>query len=94
MPQDNPEPYVQQYKHQLDELKYQLRKDLQQIQEPQARAMMETAAEVLHGLAKAFDDYQQKTEPAWKSSETKVESRKAPEKGNIGPSQSSSPTHG
>lgn len=94
MPQDKPEPYVQQYKHQLDELKYNLRRDLQQIQEPQARAMMETAAEVLSCLAKAFADYQQKTEPAWKSSEAKVETRQAEQKGNIGPSQSSSPTHG
>jgi len=94
MPQDKPEPYVQQYKLQLDELKHQLRKDLQQIQEPQARAMMETTAEVLSGLSKAFDDYQHKTEPAWKSSEAKVETSEDEQKGNIGPSKSSSPTHG
>ena len=29
------------------------------------QAMFETAAEVLGGLAKAFHDYQQKTEKAW-----------------------------
>jgi hypothetical protein len=34
--------------------------------DPQARALFETAAEVLRGLMKALDDYQRGTEPAWK----------------------------
>jgi hypothetical protein len=28
--------------------------------------MFETAAEVLGGLAKAFEDYEKKNEPAWR----------------------------
>lgn len=94
MPQDHPNPYVQQYKYQLDELAYKLRRDLQQIAEPQARALMETSAEVILGLSRAFDDYQQKTEPAWKPSETQVKPKSSETEGNIGPSKSSSPTHG
>jgi hypothetical protein len=94
MPQDNPTPYIQQFKHQFDELTHKLRQDLQQIDEPQARALMETSAEVLQGLYKAFDDYEGKTEPAWKSSETRVESKEGEVKGNVGPSKPSSPTHG
>jgi len=90
MPQDNPSPYIRQYKHQLDELTHKLREDLQQINEPQARALMETSAEVLQGLYRAFDDYQEKDEAAWQPS---VE-QKSPPQGNVGPSQSSSPTHG
>ena len=33
---------------------------------PQLKAMFETAAEVLGGLRKAFSDYEQKNEPAWR----------------------------
>lgn len=43
-----------------------LRKDVEEIQEPQLRAMFETSAEVLEGLVKAFQDYEQKDEPAWR----------------------------
>ena len=94
MPQDDPKPYVNKYQHQFDELTHKIRRDLQQIDEPQARALMETSAEVIQGLSKAFNDYQNKTEPAWKSSETRVETKSAEQSGNVGPSKSSSPTHG
>ena len=94
MAHNDPSPYVQQYRHQFEETVYQLRKDLQEIDEPQARAMMETSAEVLQGLAKAFDDYQHKTEAAWESSETKEEAGKTKPSGKVGPAKSSSPTHG
>jgi hypothetical protein len=35
--------------------------------EPKAQALFETAAEVLTGLVKAFDDYEKKSEEAWRS---------------------------
>ena len=35
------------------------------VDEPQLKAMFETAAEVLGGLKKAFHDYEQKKEKAW-----------------------------
>jgi hypothetical protein len=34
--------------------------------EPQLKAMFETSAEVLGGLIKAFRDYEQKNESAWR----------------------------
>ena len=34
------------------------------VDEPQARALFETTAEVLRGLATAYDHYEQGTEPA------------------------------
>jgi hypothetical protein len=40
--------------------------DIQKVDEPQLRAMFETAAEVLGGLKKAFSDYEQKNEAAWR----------------------------
>jgi hypothetical protein len=33
--------------------------------DPQFKALFETSAEVLIGLAQAFRDYEQKSEPAW-----------------------------
>ena len=45
-----------------------LRADIGKIDEPQQRAMFETSAEVLTGLAKAFNDYEKKNEDAWRKS--------------------------
>ena len=44
-----------------------LRKDIEKIAEPRAQALFETAAEVLNGLVKAFDDYEKKCETAWRT---------------------------
>ncbi len=44
-----------------------LRADIEKITEPKAQALFETSAEVLHGLVKAFDDYEKKTEAAWRT---------------------------
>lgn len=35
-------------------------------EEPRAKALFETSAEVLGGLEKAFHDYESKNEPAWR----------------------------
>ena len=43
-----------------------LREDTGKITDPKAQALFETSAEVLIGLRKAFDDFEQKTESAWK----------------------------
>lgn len=37
-----------------------LRADIEKVDEPQLKAMFETAAEVLGSLKKAFDDYEKK----------------------------------
>ena len=42
-----------------------LREDVRVIRDPRARALFETAAEVLGGLEKAFHDYDKKDELAW-----------------------------
>ena len=44
-----------------------LRKDVGKITEPKAQALFETSAEVLTGLVKAFDDYADKREEAWRT---------------------------
>jgi hypothetical protein len=43
-----------------------LREDVEKVDDPAAKALFETSAEVIIGLEKAFSDYEAKTEPAWK----------------------------
>lgn len=43
-----------------------LREDIKVVEDPQLKAMFETAAEVLTGLNKAFHDFEKKNEQAWK----------------------------
>jgi hypothetical protein len=50
----------------LTETMQHLREDIEKVDEPQLKAMFETSAEVLGGLVKAFRDYEQKNEPAWR----------------------------
>ena len=58
---------TQKLKGQMYALIEQLRADADGITEPKAQALFETSAEVLVGLVKAFDDYEKKNEPAWRS---------------------------
>ena len=50
----------------LDEVARHAREDVGKIAEPKAQALFETRAEVLSGLATAFDHYDRRSEPAWK----------------------------
>jgi hypothetical protein len=50
----------------LQAIKDHLREDIEKVDEPQLKAMFETSAEVLGGLIKAFRDYEQKNESAWR----------------------------
>ena len=42
------------------------RTDIDKIQDARARVLFEVTAEVLGGLTKAFRDYEENNEPAWK----------------------------
>ena len=63
----NPIHHTQKIKAQMRELIDHLRGDVGKVTEPQARALFEVSAEVLTGLVKAFDDYEQKSEAAWRT---------------------------
>ena len=63
----NPKHHTQRMKSRLQETVTHLRQDIDKVDEPQLAAMFETAAEVLLGLVKAFDDYE-KNEAAWRKS--------------------------
>jgi hypothetical protein len=61
----DPRHHTQNMQHRFEELITHLRADGDKVDEPQLKAMFETAAEVLGGLKKAFSDYEQKNEKAW-----------------------------
>jgi hypothetical protein len=64
----DPRHHTQKMKQRLEETIDHLREDIDKVDEPQLKAMFETAAEVLGGLVKAFRDYEQKNESAWRKS--------------------------
>ena len=43
-----------------------LRSDVEKVADPSAKALFEVSAEVLIGLEKAFTDYEEKNEVAWR----------------------------
>lgn len=49
----------------LGELRDQLRSTVSHVEDRQAKAMLETGAEVLGGLRQAFVDYHEGAEEAW-----------------------------
>jgi hypothetical protein len=63
----DPRHHTQKMRKALHDIRNHLREDIQKVDEPQLKAMFETSAEVLGGLEKAFTDYEQKNESAWRS---------------------------
>ena len=64
---NNPIHHTQKIKAQMRQFIEHLREDVGKVTEPKAQALFETSAEVLTGLAKAFDDYEKKSEAAWRT---------------------------
>lgn len=62
----DPRHHTQKMQKALHDIRNHLREDIQTVDEPQLKAMFETSAEVLSGLEKAFKDYEQKNEKAWR----------------------------
>jgi len=50
----------------LQRVRDHLREEVVMVDDLQLKAMLETSAEVLGGLIKAFSDFEQKNEPAWR----------------------------
>jgi hypothetical protein len=62
----DPRHHTQKMQKMLQDIRNHLREDIRKVDEPQLKAMFETSAEVLGGLEKAFKDYEQKNEKAWR----------------------------
>ena len=65
--ENNPIHHTRKIKAQMRQLIEHLREDVGKVAEPKAQALFETSAEVLTGLVKAFDDYEKKSEAAWRT---------------------------
>jgi hypothetical protein len=65
--ENNPIHHTQRIKARMGQLIEHLREDVGKITEPKAQALFETSAEVLTGLVKAFNDYEKKSEEAWRT---------------------------
>jgi hypothetical protein len=67
---NNPIHHTQKIIAQMRQLIEHLRGDVEKVTEPKAQALFETSAEVLIGLVKAFEDYEKKSEAAWRTEPT------------------------
>ena len=65
--ENNPVHHTQKIKAQMIQIIDHLREDVGKVTEPKVQALFETSAEVLTGLVKAFDDYENKNEVAWRT---------------------------
>ena len=57
---------IGQIRHKLLDMVQHTRSEIDQVDDPRARALFETTAEVLEGLAKAYKDYNEGSEAAWR----------------------------
>ena len=64
---NNPIHHTRKIRARMRQLIEHLREDVGKVAEPKAQALFETSAEVLAGLVKAFDDYEKKSEAAWRT---------------------------
>lgn len=69
--ESDPRHHTSRLKKMLNDAANHAREDVVKITDPKAQALFETSAEVLKGLVKAFDDFEQKNEPAWRTANAK-----------------------
>ena len=67
-PENDPRHHTAKIKQMLTETMEHARKDVGKVSDPKAKALFETTAEVLAGLKKAYEHYEQHAEGAWRTS--------------------------
>jgi hypothetical protein len=65
-PESDPRRHTANIKRMLEDTARHAREDVKKVDDPKARALFETSAEVLDGLRKAYEDFEQKNEGAWR----------------------------
>jgi hypothetical protein len=65
-PKTDPRHHTAFIKQKLSEVMQHARADVAKVSDPKAQALFETTAEVLSGLIKAYEHYEQKSELAWR----------------------------
>lgn len=66
-PENDSRHHTLKLKQMLNDAATHAREDVSKVSDPKAQALFETTAEVLKGLVKAYDDFEQKREEAWKA---------------------------
>lgn len=61
----DPKEHAENIRSELQKLTDHIRSDIQQVDDPQAKALFETSAEVLTGLITAYSHFKEKEEEAW-----------------------------
>ena len=64
--ESDPRHHTVKLKGMLTEVITYARENVRKVNDPKAQALFETTAEVLIGLRKAFEDFELKTEEAWR----------------------------
>jgi hypothetical protein len=65
-PENDPRHHTIKIRGMLDDTANHVREDVGKIDDPRGQALMETTAEVLTGLKKAYEDYESRSEEAWR----------------------------
>ena len=65
-PESDPRHHTANIEKMLDDTARHVREDVGKVTDPKAQALFETTAEVLIGLRKAYDDFEEKREAAWR----------------------------
>ena len=61
----DPRVRAERIRRQLQDTLKDLRHDIEHVEEPQLKAIMEVSAEVVAGLVKTLQEYSRKSESAW-----------------------------
>lgn len=64
--EDDPRHHTAKLKNMLDDVINHAREDVNKVHDQKARALFETTAEVLSGLRKAYEDFEEGNETAWR----------------------------
>ena len=62
----DPRHHTAKLKQMLRDVADHAREDIGKVSDPKAQALFETTAEVLTGLQKAYQDFEERSEQAWK----------------------------
>jgi hypothetical protein len=58
--------HVHRIRRMLDDVARHAHEDVEKVNDPKARVLFETTAEVLRGLATAYEHFAVRAEPAWR----------------------------
>jgi hypothetical protein len=64
--EDDPRHHTIKLKGMLRDVVQHAREDVEKVDDPRAKALFETTAEVLTGLVNAYEHFERGSEPAWR----------------------------